>query len=113
MNEIKTLEERENTLIAKGKEKGFITYEQLAEELKGLEIDSDALDNLYNKLVENKIEVVAEADVDSSTGEARLKPKEETEEKPQSSSKVLSQEEIEKLLNSNLTQDDSQSTASE
>ncbi len=34
------------------------------------------------------------------------------EEKPQSSSKVLSQEEIEKLLNSNLTQDDSQSTAS-
>ena len=57
MNEIKTLEERENSLITKGKEKGFITYEELAEELKGLEIDSDALDNLYNKLVENKIEV--------------------------------------------------------
>ncbi len=77
MNEIKTLEERENNLITKGKEKGFITYEELAEELKGLEIDSDALDSLYNKLVENKIEVVAEADVDSSTGEARIKPKEE------------------------------------
>ena len=50
MNEIKTLEERENNLIVKGKEKGFITYEELAEELKGLEIDSDALDNLYNKI---------------------------------------------------------------
>ncbi len=35
------------------------------------------------------------------------------EEKPQSSGKVLSQEEIEKLLNSNLAQDDSQSTASD
>ncbi len=95
MNEIKTLEERENTLIAKGKEKGFITYEQLAEELKGLEIDSDALDNLYNKLVENKIEVVAEADVDSSTGEARLKPKEETEEI------ILNDEDITKDININ------------
>ena len=95
MNEIKTLEERENTLIAKGKEKGFITYEQLAEELKGLEIDSDALDNLYNKLVENKIEVVAETDVDSSTGEARLKPKEETEEI------ILNDEDITKDININ------------
>ena len=57
MNEIKTLEERENNLIVKGKEKGFITYEELAEELKGLEIDSDALDNLYNKLVENKVKI--------------------------------------------------------
>ena len=95
MNEIKTLEERENTLIAKGKEKGFITYEQLAEELKGLEIDSDALDNLYNKLVENKIEVVAEADVDSSTGDARLKPKEETEEI------ILNDEDITKDININ------------
>ena len=46
MNEIKTLEERENSLIAKGKEKGFITFEELALELKGLEVDSDDLDNL-------------------------------------------------------------------
>ena len=95
MNEIKTLEERENSLIAKGKEKGFITYEELAEELKGLEIDSDALDNLYNKLVENKIEVVAEADVDSSSGEAKLKPKEETEEI------ILNDEDITKDININ------------
>ena len=66
MKEIKTLEERTNTLIKKGKEKGYITFEELANELKGLEIDSDALDNLYNLLVENKIEVVAEVDVDES-----------------------------------------------
>ena len=77
MTEIKTLEERENTLIEKGREKGFITFEDLAQELKGLDIDNDALDNLYNKLVENNIEVVAESDVDTSSGEARIKPKEE------------------------------------
>ncbi len=95
MNEIKTLEERENSLITKGKEKGFITYEELAEELKGLDIDSDALDNLYNKLVENNIEVVAEADVDSSSGEARIKPKEEAEEI------ILNDEDITKDININ------------
>lgn len=95
MNEIKTLEERENSLIVKGKEKGFITYEELAEELKGLEIDSDALDKLYNKLVDNKIQVVAEADVDSSGGEAKLKPKEETEEI------ILNDEDITKDININ------------
>jgi len=63
MKEIRTLEDRTKSLINKGKEKGFITFEELAEELKGLDIDSDALDNLYNVLVEEKIEVVAEADV--------------------------------------------------
>ena len=95
MNEIKTLEERENSLIAKGKEKGFITYEELAEELKGLEIDSDALDNLYNKLVDASIQVVAEADVDTTNGETRIKPKEETEEI------ILNDEDITKDININ------------
>ncbi len=95
MNEIKTLEERENSLIAKGKEKGFITFEELALELKGLEVDSDDLDNLYNKLVENNISVVTEQDIDTSTGEARVKPKEETEEI------ILDDEDITKDMNIN------------
>ena len=58
--EIKTLEAREQELLKKGKEKGFITYEELAEELKGLEIDSDSLDDLYNLFVENNIEITSE-----------------------------------------------------
>ena len=66
MEQIKTFEERTQELIKKGKEKGFITFEELASELKGLDIDNDALDELYNILVENNIEVVAEADVDTS-----------------------------------------------
>ena len=95
MNEIKTLEEREQNLIEKGKKRGFITYEQLAEELKGLDIDSDALDNLYNKLVEANISVVTEEDVDSSTGEVKVKPKEEAEEI------ILDDEDITKDMNIN------------
>ena len=94
METIKTLEERENTLIEKGKAKGFITYEELALELKGLDIDNDALDNLYNKLVDNNIAVVAEADVDSDTGEARIKEEEKEEI-------MLSDEDITKDVNIN------------
>lgn len=94
MEQIKTLEERENNLIAKGKNRGFITYEELAEELKGLEIDNDALDSLYNKLVDNNIEVVAEADVDTSNGETRIK------EKPEETV-ILSDEDITKDININ------------
>ena len=40
VDEIKTFEERKKELVAKGKEKGFITYEELAAALKGLDLDS-------------------------------------------------------------------------
>ena len=93
MEQIKTLEERENTLIVKGKEKGYITFEELANELKGLEIDNDSLDALYNKLVENNIAIVAEADVDTSSGEVKIKEKEEQI--------ILSDEDITKDVNIN------------
>ena len=95
MEQIKTLEERENSLIELGKTNGFITYEQLAEELKGLEIDSDILDALYNKFMEENISVVAEADVDTSGGVARIKEKETSEEI------ILNDEDITKDMNIN------------
>ena len=50
LNEVRTLEERKESLVALGKQKGYITYEQLADELKGLDIDADTLDDLYNSL---------------------------------------------------------------
>lgn len=59
MIEIKTLEERINGLLELGKKAGVITFEQLADALKGLDIDSDSLDNLYNVLMENNIAVVS------------------------------------------------------
>ncbi len=69
VGEIKTLEERKNKLLAKGKKQGFITYEQLAEELKGLDVDSDSLDELYNALVEANIDIVTEDGSDDASGE--------------------------------------------
>ncbi len=60
INEIKTFDQRKEELVKKGKEKGFITYEELVVELKGLELDGDALDELYNLFNENNIAVVSE-----------------------------------------------------
>ena len=66
IEEIKTIEERKKTLIEKGKKLGYVTYEQLVDELKGLDVDSDSLDDLYNTLVENNIEIISET-ADNST----------------------------------------------
>ena len=69
VDEIKTLDEREKKLVALGKKQGYITYEQLAEQLRGLDVDSDSLDDLYNRLVEANIEIVSEDGSDDASGE--------------------------------------------
>ena len=63
MSEIKTFEERKEELLKKGKANGFLTFEELAESLKGLDMDSESLDNLYNFLNDNNIEVVADSEI--------------------------------------------------
>ncbi len=60
MGEIKTFEQRKEELLKKGKEQGYLTYEELAENLKGLELDSDSLDELYNMFHENNIDIISE-----------------------------------------------------
>jgi RNA polymerase primary sigma factor len=67
VNEIKTFAERKEELIKLGKKQGFITYEDLASSLKGLDLDSDSLDELYNAFNENNILIVSEED-DSNNG---------------------------------------------
>ena len=62
VDEIKTFEERKKELVAKGKEKGFITYEELASSLKGLDLDADSLDDLYNAFNENSIAIISESE---------------------------------------------------
>lgn len=69
ISEVKDFEQRKETLIKKGKEVGFITYEELAEELKGLEVSSDLLDEVYNALMENDISVISESDLDDDSEE--------------------------------------------
>ncbi len=71
MKEIKTFEQRKEELLKKGKEKGTLTYEELAESLKGLEMDADSLDELYNAFHDNNIEIISEnfEDEDDSSDE--------------------------------------------
>ena len=62
VDEIKTFEQRKQELVNKGKEKGFITYEELAASLKGLDLDADSLDDLYNAFNENNIAIISAED---------------------------------------------------
>ncbi|MBQ3142827.1 MAG: RNA polymerase sigma factor RpoD [Bacilli bacterium] len=65
VNEIKSFEERVKELIEEGKSIGFITYEQIAKKFIDLEIDSNSLDELYNVLTENNVDVIAEGEEDA------------------------------------------------
>lgn len=69
MVEIKSLQERQDELLVLGKKQGFITFEQLADALKGLDVDSDSLDALYDTFVQNGIEVVT--DEENNGGEKK------------------------------------------
>ncbi len=92
MVEIKSFEERKKDLVELGKKNdNILTFEELAESLKGLDIDNDSLDDLYNTLMENGIEVVA-------GGEAGEGPKIDAAEEE---NLVLSDEEITKDININ------------
>ncbi len=92
MIEIKSFEDRKKDLIELGKKnENVLTFEQLAEALKGLEIDNDSLDELYNALMENGIEVVSEDSTAAGGGE-----KVDEEE-----NLVLTDEEITKDININ------------
>ncbi|MDE5889100.1 MAG: RNA polymerase sigma factor RpoD [Bacilli bacterium] len=93
MVEIKSFEDRIKDLVELGKKNNnLLTFEQLAEALKGLDIDNDSLDQLYNTLMENGIEVVAD-DSGSSDGPKKLEDEEEN--------LVLTDEEITKDININ------------
>ena len=93
MKEIKSFKEREEELVKLGKEKGYITYEELAEKLKGLDVDGDSLDELYNRLVSENI-TVATSDEGTPDGGKGITP---LEEEPI----LLDDEEITKDVNIN------------
>ncbi len=72
VSEIKSFEERKEELIKIGKKEGKITFEELAKALKGLDVDSNSLDILYNELIENNIEIIGEDDEDEDDGASAL-----------------------------------------
>lgn len=55
IKEIKTVEERKNALLAKGKKQGFLTNEDIEEEFKDVEMDSALLEDIYTFLFDNNI----------------------------------------------------------
>ena len=67
INEIKSFDERKEELLKIGKQKGYITYEDMANVLKGLDLDADALDDLYNVFIENKIPIVSDEETGGDT----------------------------------------------
>ncbi len=76
INEIKSFEERKQDLLELGKKNdNKVTFEELAEHLKGIEPDSDSLDDLYNMFMQNGIEIISseshddEEDDESTNGE--------------------------------------------
>ena len=69
LKEIKSFDERKNELILEGQKVGFITFEQLAKSLQGLDVDADSLDTLYNELVSAGISVVTEEEASNPDGE--------------------------------------------
>jgi len=74
VNEVRTIEERKESLIELGKQKGYVTYEQIADELKGLELDSDTLDDLYNTFLNNHIQIVSEEGLNDGDDEGDESP---------------------------------------
>ncbi len=57
--------------MRKDKKKGFITFEELAKSLQGLDMDADSLDQLYNSFIEAGISVITEEEATSEEGGAK------------------------------------------
>ncbi len=57
---MKTLKERIEELVNEGKKTGKISYEEIAKKTLDLDMDASGLDDLYNALTENHIEIIAE-----------------------------------------------------
>lgn len=61
-----TLEQAKEQLVELGKKRGVLTYEEIAERLSAFDLDSDQMDEYYEYLNEQGIEVVGESDLDDT-----------------------------------------------
>jgi RNA polymerase primary sigma factor len=59
-----TLEQVKEQLVELGKKRGVLTYEEIAERMSGFDLDSDQMDEYYEYLTEQGIDVVGESDLD-------------------------------------------------
>jgi RNA polymerase primary sigma factor len=59
-----TLEQVKEQLVELGKKRGVLTYEEIAERMSGFDLDPDQVDEYYEYLSEQGIDIVSESDLD-------------------------------------------------
>ncbi len=55
-----SLEEIQQELIERGKNKGSLTYKEILDSIQAFELSADSLDNLYDKLAQHGIDIIDE-----------------------------------------------------
>ncbi len=61
-----TLEQAKAQVLEIGKKRGVLAYEEVADKLSSFELDSDQMDEFYEHLTEQGIEVIGDSDQDPS-----------------------------------------------
>ncbi|MBW3114297.1 MULTISPECIES: RNA polymerase sigma factor RpoD [Bacillaceae] len=74
-----TVDQVKEFLVNQGKKRGVLTYEDIADKLSGFELDSDQMDEFYEHLGEQGVEIVNENDEDDDPGATELEKEEEEE----------------------------------
>ncbi|MCL6585367.1 MAG: RNA polymerase sigma factor RpoD [Anoxybacillus sp.] len=71
-----TLEQVKEQLVELGKKRGVLTYEEIAERLASFDLDSDQMDEYYEYLTEQGIDVISESDLEDDPDLDDLKEEE-------------------------------------
>jgi RNA polymerase primary sigma factor len=74
-----TVDQVKEFLVNQGKKRGVLTYEDIADKLSGFELDSDQMDEFYEHLGEQGVEIVNENDEDDDPNATELEKEEEEE----------------------------------
>jgi len=75
-----TLEMAKENLVEIGKKRGTLAYEEVADRLSGFEIESDEMDEFYEYLNEQGIEVIGESEDDPNMQQIAKEEEDEVEE---------------------------------
>lgn len=72
-----TLDQVKDQLLEAGKKRGILTYDEISERLSTFELDSDAIDEYFEYLGEQGVEVLADEDGESDPNIKQLEKEEE------------------------------------
>ncbi|MDY0408462.1 RNA polymerase sigma factor RpoD [Paracerasibacillus soli] len=68
-----TLEQSKEQLMEQGKKSGALAYEEIADRLSHYELESDQIDEFYDQLQEQGIDIIGDEEDDSKDGEDKEK----------------------------------------